>query len=243
MEPRRLVVELDRQVGHPPGRDVGGDVDLAPAHDAEVDDAGARCGVEPAVGGAEPGLLERRHQGVPRLLLVDPAEELPDRLEVLDVVDQRGAGEGHEQRVGAAGADPLGQLQHVLRALRGLVLDEVGLVDHHAAEAVLPQPADVPVEDLVVDDDDVGEAVDGLAVTVDDGGGAARGPQLGLVRPVGLDHVRHDDQQREGVGGIARPAAPARSCPGRARRRAGRCGGRRRLRPRPGPGGASAPGP
>ena len=52
------------------------------------------------------------------------------------------------------------ELQHVLRALRGLVLDEVRLVDDHAAEAEVAEPADVPVEDLVVDDDDVGEAVD-----------------------------------------------------------------------------------
>ena len=34
------------------------------------------------------------------------------------------------------------------------------------------EPADVAVEHLVVDDDDVGEAVDGLAVAVHDGGRA-----------------------------------------------------------------------
>ena len=34
------------------------------------------------------------------------------------------------------------------------------LVDDQAAEAVLAHPADVPVEDLVVDDHDVGEPVD-----------------------------------------------------------------------------------
>ena len=46
-----LVVELDGEVGDPAGRDVGGDVDLAPPDDAEVDDARAGRGVEPAVGG------------------------------------------------------------------------------------------------------------------------------------------------------------------------------------------------
>ena len=111
-------------------------------------------------------------------------------------------GEGHEQRVGAAGADPLGEREDVLRALRGLVLDEVRLVDDHPAEAVLAEPADVPVEDLVVDDDDVGEAVGGVAVAVDDGRRAARGPQLGLVGPVRLDDVGDDDEQREGAGGV-----------------------------------------
>ena len=69
-----------------------------------------------------------------------------------------------------AGPDPLGELQHVLRALRGLVLDEVRLVDDHAAEAEVAEPADVAVEHLVVDDDDVGEAVDRVAVAVDHGG-------------------------------------------------------------------------
>ena len=88
----------------------------------------------------------------------------------------------------------------MLRALRGLVLDEVRLVDDHAAEAEVAEPADVPVEHLVVDDDDVGEAVDGVAVAVDHGGRAARRPEPGLARPVGLDDVRDDDEQRVGVG-------------------------------------------
>jgi hypothetical protein len=50
----------------------------------------------------------------------------------------------------------------VLRALRALVLDEVRLVDDHPAEAEGAEPADVAVEHLVVDDDDVGERVDVL---------------------------------------------------------------------------------
>ena len=174
--------------------------------------AGGR--VEPEVGRRQAGLLERVHQLAERLLVVDPAEELPDRPEVLDVVDQRGAGQGHQQRPGGAGPDPLGQLEHVLRALGGLVLDEVRLVDDHAAEPEVPEPADVPVQHLVVDDHDVGEAVDRVAVAVDHGGGAVGGPQPRLARPVGLDDVRHDDEQRVGVrrlrgeqrlGGLAEP--------------------------------------
>ena len=92
--------------------------------------------------------------------------------------------------------------EHVLGALRRLVLDEVRLVDDHAAEAEVAEPADVPVEHLVVDDDDVGEAVDRVAVAVDHGGGAVRRPEARLARPVGLDDVRHDDEQRVGVGGL-----------------------------------------
>ena len=57
-------------------------------------------------------------------------------------------------------ADPLGQREDVPRALRGLVLDEVRLVDDHPAEAEVAEPAPVAVEHLVVDDDDVGETVD-----------------------------------------------------------------------------------
>ena len=60
----------------------------------------------------------------------------------------------------------------------------------------------MPVEDLVVDDDDVGEAVDRVAVAVDHGARAVRGPQVRLARPVHLHDVRHDHEQRERVGGL-----------------------------------------
>ncbi len=76
------------------------------------------------------------------------------------------------------------------------------LVDDHAAETVIPQPAHVPVENLVVDDDDVGEPVDGVTVAVDDRRGPTRSPQLRLVRPIGLDDVRDDDQEWKRVRGI-----------------------------------------
>ncbi len=112
------------------------------------------------------------------------------------------AGERHHQRADHAVPDALSGLQHVLRALRGLVLDEVRLVDDHAAEPERPQPADVAVEDLVVDDHDVGEAVDVVAVTVHHRGHAVRRPQRHLAGPVGLHDVRDDDEQRVGVGGL-----------------------------------------
>jgi hypothetical protein len=54
----------------------------------------------------------------------------------------------------------------------------------------------VPVEHLVVDDDDVGEAVDRVTVTLDHGRDPLRRPDPGLAGPVGLDDVRYDDQQR-----------------------------------------------
>ena len=45
-------LELDREVGDPAGRDVGGDVDLAAADDAQVDDGLPRGRVERVVGRA-----------------------------------------------------------------------------------------------------------------------------------------------------------------------------------------------
>jgi hypothetical protein len=108
-----LVVELDGKVGDPPRGDVLGHVDLAATHDPEVDHRVAGGRVEPEVGGREPGVLETVHQLAEGLLVIDPTEELPDRPEVLDVVDQGGAGQGHQQWPGGAGPDALGQLERV----------------------------------------------------------------------------------------------------------------------------------
>ncbi len=118
------------------------------------------------VGGREARLFELAEQLGCGLVAVDPPEELPDRAEVVDVVDERRAREGEEQRVAAGRrlADAVGECEHVLRALRLQVLDEVRLVDHHAAEAHRPEPRHVPVEHVVVHDDDVGERVEGVAV-------------------------------------------------------------------------------
>ena len=197
--PPGLVVDLDGDVGHAAGGQVGGHVHLASSDDAAVDDGCASGGGEATVGRCQTDLLQRPHQLTDRLGLVDPAQELPDRREVLDVVDQRCAGQGHEQRVGGPRADALGELQDVLGPLRLPVLDVVRLVDHHRAQTQLSEPAHMPVEHLVVDDDDVREAVDRVAVAVDHRRGVARRPQHGLARPVHLHHVRHDDEQRVGV--------------------------------------------
>src|SRR5690242_18008244 len=79
-------VKFNGEVSDTAGRDVGGYVDLAPAHNAQVDHALARRGVEAPVGGRQAGALERVHQPIEGLAVVDPAKELPDRQEVLDVV-------------------------------------------------------------------------------------------------------------------------------------------------------------
>ena len=108
------------------------------------------------------------------------------------------------------------------------------LVDDHPAEPEFAEPPDVPVEDLVVDDDDVGERVDVLTVAVQHGRAALRGPQLDLVRPVGLDDVRDDDEQRVRVGRLRREQrlrglAEARLV-GQQERAVTACGGRDDLR-------------
>ena len=74
------------------------------------------------------------------------------------------------------------------------------LVDHHALEAEATEPADVPVKHLVVDDHDIAERVDVIAIAVHHGRGSLRGPQGHLTRPVRLDDVGYDDQQRVRIG-------------------------------------------
>ena len=196
-------LELDRQVRHPAGRDVRRDVDLATPDDAEVDHGRPRSRIEVRLGRSEPVLLKVLHQHRTGFLVADPAEELPDREEVLDVIDQGRSGQGHQQRPDGPQPDPLGELQYVARPLGALVLDEVRLVHDHPAESKTAEPADVPVQHLVVDDDDVGETVDGVAVAVHHGGGVIRRPQPGLTRPVRLDDVRYDDEQGVGVRGLS----------------------------------------
>ena len=75
----------------------------------------------------------------------------------------------------------------------------MSLVHDHAAEAEITEPPQVAVEYLVVEHDDVGEAVDSLAVALHHGGRAVRRPAGRLTGPVDLDDVRHDDEQRVGV--------------------------------------------
>ena len=101
---------------------------------------------------------------------------------------------------GAARADAVGEREHVLRALRLQVLDEMRLVDDHALEAERRQPCHVPIEHVVVDDDDVCEGVERVAVAVDDRGPTVRGPPLDLACPVHLDDVGNDREQRVGIG-------------------------------------------
>ena len=56
----------------------------------------------------------------------------------------------------------------------------------------------MPVEDLVVDHENVGEGVDVAAVAVDDGDPTLRSPALHLAGPVDLHDVRHHRQHRVG---------------------------------------------
>ncbi len=58
------------------------------------------------------------------------------------------------------------------------------------------------VQHLVVDDDDVGEAVDRLAAAVNHGDAARGRPAGGLTGPVHLDHVGHHAQQRVRARGL-----------------------------------------
>src|ERR1019366_7994769 len=59
--PAGRFVQPKGEVGDPAGGDVGGHVELAAAHDAAVDHALARRGVEAPVGGRQAGVLKRGH--------------------------------------------------------------------------------------------------------------------------------------------------------------------------------------
>ncbi len=87
--PSELVVELHRQIGDQLVRQIGGDVLLLASHDAHRDDGVACLGVERLVGRGEPRGVELLHQLGAGLLARGPPQEAPDRVEVLDVVDQR----------------------------------------------------------------------------------------------------------------------------------------------------------
>src|SRR4029077_7806204 len=115
--PAGSFVQLNGEVSDTAGRGVGGPVERAPAHDAQVDYALARRGVEASGRGRQAGGLKRVHELVEGLAVVDPAEELPDRPEVLDVVDQWGAGQRHQQGPVGTGPDAVGEREDVLRAL------------------------------------------------------------------------------------------------------------------------------
>ena len=195
-----VVVELDREIRDPLGRQVAGDIHLLAPHDPHVDHGLPRLGEEAEVCGGEPVLLEFGHETRRRLLPVDPAEELPDRPEVFDGVDEGGSGEGDHERVRGPLPDAVSQGEHVLGALGVAVLDEVRLVDDHALEAQGTEPADVPVEHVVVDDHHVGEGIEVLSRAVDDRGRALRSPQLHFPGPVHLHDVGHHHQQRIGAG-------------------------------------------
>jgi hypothetical protein len=92
-----------------------------------------------------------------------------------------------------------GEREHVFRALRIAILDEVRLVDDHAFESECSQPAHVAVEYVVVHDHDIGESIEVLTGAMDDRRRPLRRPELNLSRPVHLHHIRHDDEQRIGA--------------------------------------------
>src|SRR5699024_8249611 len=104
-----------------------------------------------------------------------------------------------EERIGDLASDLFGEREDVLRSLRGEVLDEVRLVNNHSLEPEITHPPQVSVEDLVVDDEDVGKGVHLIAVAVDDRDRSPRGPQLDLAGPVDLHDVGDHYEERKGL--------------------------------------------
>jgi hypothetical protein len=111
------------------------------------------------------------------------------------VVHDRRAGEADLQRVLG---QLLGEPADRAGALGGRVLDVVGLVEDQRLGAAQRQALAVRVDDLVVEDRDVGLR-DHLAGADDDVQRAMRQPVLGLALPVELQAGRADDDGRVGV--------------------------------------------
>jgi hypothetical protein len=190
-----VVIEFHRNVSDSASRDVGRDIHFLATHDPHLNNRAPSFREETEIGRREAGILKLVHELGERLLVIDPAEELPDRPEVLDRVDERRAGERHHERFRIRRPDAAREGEHVLGTLRLQVLDEMRLIDDHPLESEPAEPSNMAVENFVVDDHHVAERVDILAVAVHDGCRAPRSPQLDLARPVGLDHVGHDHQQ------------------------------------------------
>ena len=83
--------------------------------------------------------------------------------------------------------------------MRLAILDEVRLIDNHALEPESLQPADVAVENVIVDDDDICISIQIFPGAVDDSCCLVWSPEFDFARPVHLHDVRNDDKQRVGV--------------------------------------------
>ena len=98
---------------------------------------------------------------------------------------------------------PVGEAPHRLRALGARVLDVVGLVEHERLRPRQRQPRAVGVDDVVVEDRDVGELRRG-AGAAHHRDRALRQPALGLALPVELQARRADHHRGIGVVGLER---------------------------------------
>ena len=98
---------------------------------------------------------------------------------------------------------PVGEPAHRLRALGARVLDVVGLVEHERLRLRQRQPRAVGVDDVVVEDRDVGELRRGAGAGHDRDRALGQ-PALGLALPVELQARRADHHRRVGVVGLQR---------------------------------------
>src|SRR5690606_28489931 len=94
-----FVIKLDRQIDDALRRQVCRNVNLAAAHDAHVDDALPRLWVRSRVCRGPAIVFKLGKQLGPGLFGVGPAEEAPDRAEVVDLVDERRTGQSDEERL------------------------------------------------------------------------------------------------------------------------------------------------
>ena len=193
----RLAIELDRNVSDTPGRNIFGNVLFATSNNTHRNDSFSCRREEARIRRGEAGGLQLGHQFTERLLVIYPAQELPNHAEVFDLVDERSSRQGNQQRVLQTCANCSCNSLNVLGALGLFVLDEVGLIDHHSPKIKFGQPAHVAIENVVVHDKNIAERIELGAVPVNHSGAPLRQPLVNFPQPVRLHHVRDHHQQWE----------------------------------------------
>ena len=183
-----LVVERHRHRDLALGGQLGQDVGLRAADEA----AAAQVPVDPLLGA---DALEAAGEARAGPEVLQPAEDAQLGDQLLGVVHHRGAGEREPERVGR---ERLGEPPHRLRPLRARVLHVVRLVEHQRLRPAQREPRAMRVDDVVVDDGDVGGGRDGPGAG-DHGAGPVREPVRDLPLPVELQRGGADHDRRVGV--------------------------------------------
>ena len=209
-----FAIEFDGNICDSSGRNIFSDILLFPAHNTHGNYGFAGFEKESRIGRRETRCLKLCHQLSHGLFFIDPTQELPNHPEILDLVNERGSRQGHEERVSQPCPNGLRNRLNCLRALRILVFDEMRFVDDHSAEIKLGEPSHVTVKNVVVHNEDITKRIELNAVTVHNGGAPAGQPLVYLAQPICFHDIGNNDQQgkssrrfrsNQRLGGFSQP--------------------------------------